>query len=52
MADTKKVIDAYKQLVQEWNRKPANLEKCGTILDSLKVCITLTTNKYSDEIKI
>lgn len=37
MADTKKIVDTYKTLCQEWNKKPPNLEKCGSILDSLKV---------------
>ena len=37
MAETKKIVDAYKTLSQEWSKKPPNLEKCGTILDSLKV---------------
>jgi len=40
MADTKKIVDAYKTLCQEWNKKPPNLEKCGSILDSLKVALT------------
>lgn len=38
MADTKEIVDLYQTLRQEWSKKPPNLDKCGQILDSLKVC--------------
>lgn len=42
MADTKKIVDTYKQLTQEWSKKPPNIDKCGAILDSLKVRLYLS----------
>ncbi|XP_067929151.1 26S proteasome non-ATPase regulatory subunit 8-like [Watersipora subatra] len=34
---TKKLVDTYKQLTQEWNKEQSDLEKCGKILDTLKL---------------
>lgn len=34
------VVHYYQDLQQEWSRKPPNLEKCGSILDELKVALT------------
>lgn len=41
MAEMKRIVDTYQQLCQEWNKKPQNLSKCGTILDALKVSRTV-----------
>ena len=31
------VVTMYQTLLKDWNKKPANLEKCGKLLSSLKV---------------
>ncbi len=33
----KDVVSEYQKLIQEWNKKDPNLEKCGKILADLKV---------------
>lgn len=40
MAALKQVVPIYQALTQEWNKKPANLDKCGELLSNLKVALT------------
>jgi len=35
----KEVVSKYQNLMQEWNKRPTNLEKCGEILAKLKVIV-------------
>ena len=35
----REVISMYQNLAEEWNKKPANLDKCGEFLKKLKVCL-------------
>lgn len=34
------VIATHNQLFQEWNKRPANLQKVGILLDKLKISLT------------
>lgn len=43
MSSLRDVVAVYQNLTQEWNRKPANLEKCGSLLVKLKVALTQLT---------
>lgn len=38
MADLNNVVSLHKQLKTEWNKTNRNIEKCGKLLDQLKVC--------------
>lgn len=41
MADARQeAIAAHHALLQEWNKRPANLQKVGALLDKLKVTLT------------
>jgi len=40
MAQLKEVVSTYQNLTQEWNKRPANLDKCGEMLAKLKVALT------------
>ncbi|GFY50262.1 26S proteasome non-ATPase regulatory subunit 8, partial [Trichonephila inaurata madagascariensis] len=37
------VVHVYQVLLQEWKKNPSNLEKCGQILEKLKVALTHMT---------
>jgi len=37
------VVHNYQILLQEWTKKPPNLDKCGQILEKLKVALTQMT---------
>lgn len=37
MAALNDIVTAYKALKVEWNKKPQKLDKCGEILEKLKV---------------
>lgn len=39
MAKVDSVVSLYRELKSEWNRKPQNLQKCGQLLDKLKVAL-------------
>lgn len=39
MAALKNAVTLYQQLNKEWNRKPPNVEKCGSILSKLKIAL-------------
>jgi len=39
-AQFKEVTSTYQLLQKEWTRKPVNLDKCGQLLDKLKVSLT------------
>lgn len=39
MAALNDIVTAYKALKVEWNKKPQKLDKCGEILEKLKVKI-------------
>ncbi|XP_013773839.1 LOW QUALITY PROTEIN: 26S proteasome non-ATPase regulatory subunit 8-like [Limulus polyphemus] len=39
----KEVVTNYQVLMQEWNKKPQNLDKCGQLLSKLKVALTNLT---------
>ncbi|KFM80339.1 26S proteasome non-ATPase regulatory subunit 8, partial [Stegodyphus mimosarum] len=43
MDPVKYVVQFYQVLLQEWSKKPPNLEKCGQILEKLKVALTQMT---------
>lgn len=44
MADPRQVVVQYhNQLLQEWNKKPHNLQKIGQLLNELKVLLTQLT---------
>lgn len=35
------MVTLYNQLLQEWNKRPPNLQKCGGLLAQLKISLTL-----------
>ena len=37
MSELAEVENLYKELQQEWNKKPQAIKKCGQLLDKLKV---------------
>lgn len=39
MAALKDVVSLYQSLKEEWKKTPANLKKCGEILNQLKVSL-------------
>uniref|UniRef100_T1JGC0 26S proteasome non-ATPase regulatory subunit 8 n=1 Tax=Strigamia maritima TaxID=126957 RepID=T1JGC0_STRMM len=43
MNNLKEVVVSYQQLSQEWNKKPPQLDRCGELLDKLKVGLTKLT---------
>ncbi|XP_054711664.1 26S proteasome non-ATPase regulatory subunit 8-like [Uloborus diversus] len=43
MDPVKDVVQFYQVLQQEWAKKPPNLDKCGQILEKLKVALTQMT---------
>lgn len=43
MDPLKDVLQHYQVLLQEWSKKPPNLEECGNVLQKLKVALTQVT---------
>jgi len=41
MANVKSVLPLYQKLSEEWNKRSPNLDECGKLLGSLKVCSSL-----------
>ena len=39
MANVKIVLPLYQKLTEEWNKRSPNLDECGKLLASLKVCV-------------
>merc|ERR1740137_397129 len=50
MTTLRDVVSQYQLLTQEWNRKPANLDKCGELLTKLKVGLTYLSFLPTEEV--
>jgi len=52
MANVKAVLPLYQKLSEEWNKRSPNLDECGKLLASLKVCSCLQCIIWGHIIKL